>query len=320
MKNNVFYILNFNGVDDSLFYNIENTRDELARPFIYLREGIESLGFKVKLVNSYSNLENAAALFSCAFLNPAILSMFLQLPKERRFFLLTEPPVVEPNHYDPGMKEVFGTLFTMFDDLVDNRAYFKFHHNQGREKIIAPIPDFDQKKLCVMIQTNVSKHSHPQENYSERQKTVLACDDSNDIDIYGAGWELFPNAHGRLTTDKLLTLKNYKFAFCYENMRNQVGYITERLFDAMFAGCVPIYWGADNIADYVPEECYIKRSEFATNEDMYRFIKQVDRKTYEEYQACARDYLSSSKYQEHFSPRCFSRDILKVLLDKNLLS
>ena len=34
------------------------------------------------------------------------------------------------------------------------------------------------------------------------------------------------------------------------------GYITEKIFDSFFAGVVPIYWGAENITDYVPKSLY----------------------------------------------------------------
>ena len=40
-------------------------------------------------------------------------------------------------------------------------------------------------------------------------------------------------------------------------MRNVNGYVTEKIFDAFKAGCVPVYWGAENITKYVPAECFI---------------------------------------------------------------
>lgn len=29
-------------------------------------------------------------------------------------------------------------------------------------------------------------------------------------------------------------------------------YVTEKVYDAFVAGCVPIYWGAPNIHDFIP--------------------------------------------------------------------
>jgi len=40
-------------------------------------------------------------------------------------------------------------------------------------------------------------------------------------------------------------LRNYNFNICPENS-NQSGYVTEKLFQSIEAGCIPIYWGSDN--------------------------------------------------------------------------
>lgn len=45
--------------------------------------------------------------------------------------------------------------------------------------------------------------------------------------------------------DKLQYLRNFKFNICPENT-NTYGYVTEKLFDAMRCGCIPIYYGSDN--------------------------------------------------------------------------
>jgi hypothetical protein len=57
-------------------------------------------------------------------------------------------------------------------------------------------------------------------------------------------------------------LEKYKFSICYENARDTPGYITEKIFDCFFAGCVPIYWGANNITDHIPKECFIDKRDF----------------------------------------------------------
>ena len=45
--------------------------------------------------------------------------------------------------------------------------------------------------------------------------------------------------------DKRAYLKNYKFNICPENT-NSYGYVTEKAFEAIEAGCIPIYWGSYN--------------------------------------------------------------------------
>lgn len=43
--------------------------------------------------------------------------------------------------------------------------------------------------------------------------------------------------------NKIAYLRQFKFNICPENT-NAVGYVTEKLFESIDAGCVPIYWGA----------------------------------------------------------------------------
>jgi len=40
-------------------------------------------------------------------------------------------------------------------------------------------------------------------------------------------------------------IRHYKFNICPENS-NALGYVTEKVFQAIEAGCIPIYWGSDN--------------------------------------------------------------------------
>ena len=50
---------------------------------------------------------------------------------------------------------------------------------------------------------------------------------------------------------KIDTLRRYKFCVAVENSE-MPHYVSEKVFDALVAGCVPIYFGAPNILDYVP--------------------------------------------------------------------
>lgn len=50
------------------------------------------------------------------------------------------------------------------------------------------------------------------------------------------------NNIGHFVADKHKWLQDYKFNLCFENS-SYPGYLTEKLFDAYNAGCVPIYWG-----------------------------------------------------------------------------
>jgi len=50
---------------------------------------------------------------------------------------------------------------------------------------------------------------------------------------------------------KIDTLRGYKFCVAIENSEDR-HYVSEKVYDALVAGCVPIYFGAPNVLDYVP--------------------------------------------------------------------
>ncbi|XP_058089509.1 putative fucosyltransferase-like protein isoform X2 [Magnolia sinica] len=66
------------------------------------------------------------------------------------------------------------------------------------------------------------------------------------IDSYGA---CHRNSDGRV--DKLDTLKRYKFSLAFENS-NEEDYVTEKFFQSLVAGAVPVVIGAPNIQDFAP--------------------------------------------------------------------
>ena len=85
----------------------------------------------------------------------------------------------------------------------------------------------------------------------------------------------------------------YKFHFAYENAINITGYITEKIFDAFVAGNVPVYWGADDIDNYIPKECFIDRRSFSNHEELYKFLKNISEEEYLNYQRCIKKFLEN---------------------------
>ncbi|KAF8410061.1 hypothetical protein HHK36_002583 [Tetracentron sinense] len=66
------------------------------------------------------------------------------------------------------------------------------------------------------------------------------------IDSYGG---CHRNRDG--TVEKVETLKHYKFSLAFENS-NEEDYVTEKFFQSLVAGAVPVVVGAPNIQDFAP--------------------------------------------------------------------
>jgi hypothetical protein len=74
---------------------------------------------------------------------------------------------------------------------------------------------------------------------------------------------------------KLATLAGYKFTLAFENACGQ-DYVTEKFFDPMTVGSVPIYLGAPNIKDFAPGKCcYIDIRDFSEPQSLAHYILQL---------------------------------------------
>jgi Glycosyltransferase family 10 (fucosyltransferase) C-term len=68
----------------------------------------------------------------------------------------------------------------------------------------------------------------------------------------GCLYNMEASAGARTRIDKRAVFAGYKFCIAMENSSTR-DYVSEKLFDALDAGCVPIYMGAPNIvSDYLP--------------------------------------------------------------------
>jgi hypothetical protein len=76
---------------------------------------------------------------------------------------------------------------------------------------------------------------------------------------------------------KMDTLAGYKFTIAFENTIAK-DYVTEKFFDPLIAGSVPIYLGAPNIDDFAPgDKCFINASDWDSPESLARYILSVSR-------------------------------------------
>jgi hypothetical protein len=293
-----------------MFFDPSGYPDGIAHPFCALREALEQEGYDVVFSEFGENSENATAVVVFNESYPELLDNLSKLPKERCLLFLFDPPVILPRSYHDDIPKYFGKIFTQFDDFVDGETFFKFHYPQPRLTVIDNVPSFSEKKLSTFIASNLS-YPRPKENYTTRRELVshFMRKFRPDFDLYGTHWEPYPST---VIPSKWEVIKNYRFCFCYENMRDQQGYITEKIFDAMVAGAVPIYFGATNIETYIPKSCFIDRRDFASLDHLYWFMKSMDETTYLGYRTAIQHYLASPEASP-FSITHFINTILSAL-------
>ena len=195
---------------------------------------------------------------------------------------------------------------------------------------------FDAKRLlCMFAHNKYSKH--PNELYTKRKEILDWLDKTHPdiIDLYGMGWDtafesktimkliggtgikrcFFKNMYHfykGTVPQKLPVLMKYRFNVCLENVKDIPGYITEKIFDCFFAGCVPIYLGANNIDKYVPAECFIDMRKYSDYGNLFSYINDMEKEEYEKYIENIKSFLSSENAHQ-FSAEYFSETIVNTL-------
>lgn len=270
-------------------------RDEVRRPYYDFKVAFERLGYRVSQVRSLVGLRDVEKIIVfCVTHND--LSMITEYPYEKRVLFLWEPPTVYSSDYDRRIHELFSRIYTWDDDFVDNVKYFKFYDPQPRYDMPQDYVPFEQKKFCVYLTCNKT-YDHPQSLSSERRKIINFFERKprGEFDLYGYGWSRDDSQDYKgVAQSKVECMKNYKFCFCYDNMRDIKGYITgEKIFNVFVAGCVPIYWGASNIEEYIPKDCFIDKRDFATYDDLYAFLKSMSKEKYQQYLDSIRKFMQT---------------------------
>ncbi|MDJ0651963.1 MAG: glycosyltransferase family 10 [Simkaniaceae bacterium] len=248
-------------------------------------------------------------------LNPPFSKAKLKrIPSEKLILIAWEPPSVFEYQYTQEILDLFGTVLTWHDELIDGKKFIKFHYPSIRP-LEDNLPSFENRNLLCMINSNLKFNDFEKELYSMRRDAVKFFEDKpiGTFDLYGKGWEGCKNAKGRVP-DKQETLKKYKFNFCFENAAVP-GYITEKIFDSFATGTIPIYLGAPNIEDYIPKECFIDYRQFNDFEEMLTFIQKMTKEKYESYLSHIRVFLKSPESQK-FTQKCFSDTLWNALTSK----
>jgi hypothetical protein len=69
-------------------------------------------------------------------------------------------------------------------------------------------------------------------------------------------------------------MSKYTFALIIENC-NGDGYVSEKIYDALCVGCIPLYYGNNNSQLNIPTDCYIDLREISP-EDLPRLLDSMD--------------------------------------------
>ena len=79
------------------------------------------------------------------------------------------------------------------------------------------------------------------------------------------------------------------------------GYVTEKLFDCFYAGTVPIYLGANDIAQLIPANTYIDFRQFQTILELRNYLYSLSEEDIQQYRVAARVFLQSEQGLKYYN-------------------
>jgi len=145
------------------------------------------------------------------------------------------------------------------------------------------------------------------------------------LDAFGAGWNgeqvswcpLYPNrpyrcwrGNAEFSKDELST--EYRFVMAYENFRGWRGYISEKIFDALQAGSVPVYLGEERIAEFVPREAFVDPRNFRTHRELLEYLQSCPEAEWREMRQAGQEFLGSPAFRS-FTDEAFAERMTEVL-------
>lgn len=135
---------------------------------------------------------------------------------------------------------------------------------------------FNEKKFCLVInKSNLNSDIYKLKNKLEKIDTI------DHISIYD---DKIINKSCYNSIELLKVFNGYKFIICFENSYSD-GYITEKIFNCLFAKTIPIYGGSLIIDQYIDNKCFINTKNNIDCNDLFNKINNLNsnEKLYNEY-------------------------------------
>jgi len=186
-----------------------------------------------------------------------------------------------------------------------------------------PFPSYAERDIfsCLINANKAFREAITDDLYRERINTIRWYEKHalDKFELYGMGWEKptpafdlkgkikrslsslrakhfdykpFPSYRGEIR-DKNSIMRRSKYSYCYENTQGPNNYITEKIFDSFLSGCVPVYWGPDNVLKYIPEDCFVDRRNFKDTAAVHNFLLSISPEEYARYQSNIAGFLAA---------------------------
>lgn len=316
---------------ENKLFDISNTilnRDGTLLPFHRLQVALQAKGISINTVDLL--LQDKISAQSHDYYSLGMLANITALEARKdiifKGFLIMEPPIVAPELYAalPELTRRFEKVYvhnTIGDGYsltgVDQSKLRKLYWPQPNVGVIEPYwSNSVRLNRVVVINGNHKPKMRRAELYSKRIEAMVALADLGVVDLYGRGWERWWSRNSLwmpywLNRRKIMSiyrgecsskyevLSQYRFCLCFENME-MTGYVTEKIFDCLYAGTIPVYWGAPDIHKLIPPGAYIDARKFSSWGNLWAAVSNITADEANIMCEVARNFLNSREFFTYY--------------------
>jgi len=299
-------------------------------PLSHFFESLQEKGHRI------CNLPDEADVIVSMNVHPRLMKRVVtRVPMSHRILVLWEPRVHKPENFKAKYISQFGHVFSpspYWTSAVRHSCTHKFRFPQGQLIDSSFCPWEERKSEVVLFQSN--KFSLIKgENFTLRRRVVHQL--RSDFELYGSGWNSISHSLFdlvRATIKSIISqaessISSYKFAFVRSRnvngyiinkdevmstfkyslvIENSSDYVSEKLFEVIRCGTIPIYIGP-NLEDFgIPSSIAALampsvESIQQTLEDL-KANKNLQRSILDS----GREFMNSAAFKEHINSNVFS--------------
>ena len=323
-----YHVFDRNGLFD--LSNPILNRDDQLLSFYRLREYMSSKGVSVS-TSDYLLEDTPMNPVECEYYSLGILDNYKRVSLEKRArlaaFIIMEPPVVLPSLYKelPKLTKFFDRVY--LPNICGDGYSLDGVDVRRLSKLYWPIPyggvlgqywnNTNRMRRIVVINGNHKPVNRFREQYSLRIDAMAELSKYGVIDLYGGGWNKWWSRSSRWLPYwanrsaimsiykggcklKFEVLQRYDFSLCFENMAME-GYVTEKIFDCLYSGTIPLYMGAPNILEYIPKETFIDCRKYSSWTEMWSEIESMPTDQIIQMRKAGKDFLESDLAQKFYN-------------------
>jgi len=270
------------------------------------------------------------AVFLIAHRKTLINELITTFGSSKKYLLWTHEPKywVYGEKWATISKQKIRTITMRSGEIYqDNYYYAKIRTGDCRPRAVIPPIDIKRTIVCLATYFNRGQLVPSKNNPSLeklRSEIAMAGHRINKLDIFGRGWPLGfskgETRQGSWALAKYKILANYHFNLCFENTVYPY-YCSEKIWQAIYCGCLPIYFGQNTIYEDFPKNSFIDYTDYGTPKALFDKVdKMTDDEFAERYNKCLNVFqraLSVGNQSREKAAKHVARQLHEIMDAKN---